>query len=181
MSSKKVAVLLAGELTSGTTEVAQVLGSLTGLPVLNSESFFREIAAEFQESFEYLERISRSGEVDLEKVLEGMAKDRLTEGNVIIEGRCALLAMDGGATLKVFLHKDMADRKKLLASRRGIDEEKAAKELLASDQERSQIIRVRFDAAWTEASLYDLTIDTSKFTHQEAAKLIKAAIDAKQM
>jgi len=178
MSSKKVAVLIAGELASGTTEVAQVLGSLIGLTVLNSESFFREIAAEFQESFQYLERISRSGELDIEKVLEGMAKDRLVEGNVIIEGRSALLVMDGGATLKVFLHKDMADRKKFLASRRGIDEEEAAKELLASDQERSQIMRIRFNTDWTDALLYDLTINTSKLSHQQAAELIKTALDA---
>lgn len=178
MSSKKVVVLVAGELASGTTEVAQVLGSLTSLTVLNSESFFREIAAGFQESFQYLERISKSGEVDLEKVLEGMAKDRLAEGNVIIEGRSALLAMDRGVALKVFLHKDMTDRKKFLASRRGIDEEEAAKELLASDQERSQIMRVRFNADWTNALLYDLTINTSKLTPQQAAQLIKTAVDA---
>jgi len=178
MSSKKVAVLVAGELASGTTEVGQALGSLTGITVLNSESFFREIAAGFQESFQYLEKISKSGEVDLEKVLEGMAKDRLAEGSVIIEGRSALLAMDGGASLSVFLHKDMVDRKKFLASRRDIDEEEAAKELLASDQERSEIMRVRFNADWKDALLYDLTINTSKLTHQQAAHLIKAAMDA---
>jgi cytidylate kinase len=178
MSAKKVTVLIAGELASGTTEVAQLVGSLTGLPVLNSESFFREIAAEFQESFQYLERISRSGEVDLEKVLEGMAKDKLAEGNVIIEGRSALLALDGGATLRVFLHKDMADRRKFLASRRKVSEEEAAKELYASDQERSQLVRARLSADWTNTALYDLTINTSKITHQQAANLIKSALDA---
>jgi cytidylate kinase len=178
MSTKKVTVLIAGQLASGTTEVAQLVGSATGLPVENTGSFFRKIAVEFQESFQYLERISKSGEVDLEKVLEGMAKDRIAEGNVIIEGRSALLAIDSDATLKVFLHKDLADRKRFLMARRGVSEEVALKELAASDQEREHYFRVKFNADWKGSEFYDLTINTSKASHQQAAQLIESALKA---
>lgn len=178
MSKKDVTVLIAGQLASGTTEVAQLVGSSTGLPIENTESFFREIANEFQESFQYLERISKSGEVDLEKVLEGMAKDRIAEGNVIIEGRSALMVVDADVTLKVFLHKDPTDRKNSLTARRGVSEEVATQELAASDQEREHYFRRRFNAEWNNSSFYDLTINTSKMSHQQAAQLIESALKA---
>jgi cytidylate kinase len=176
MSTKKATVLIAGQLASGTTEIAQLVGSSTGLPVENTESFFREIAVEFQESFQYLEHISKSGEVDLEKVLEGMAKDRIAKGNVIIEGRSALLTIDSDVTLKVFLHKDLADRKKFLMARREVNEEEALKELAASDQEREHYFRMRLNADWKSSEFYDLTINTSKVDHQQAAQLIESAL-----
>jgi len=176
MSKKNVTVLIAGQLASGTTEVAQLVGSSTGLPVENTESFFREIANEFQESFQYMERISKSGEVDLEKILEGMAKDRIVEGNVIIEGRSALMVVDSDVTLKVFLHEDQADRRKSISARRGISEEAAAQELTASDQEREHYFRRRFNADWNNSDFYDLTINTSKVNHQQAAQLIESAL-----
>lgn len=176
MSAKKVTVLIAGQLASGTTEIAQLVGSSTGLPVENTESFFRKIAVEFQESFQYLERISKSGEVDLEKVLEGMAKDRIAEGNVIIEGRSALLAIDSDVTLKVFLHKDLADRKRFLMARREVSEEVAMHELTASDQEREHYFRIGLNADWKSSEFYDITINTSKVNHQQAAQLIESAL-----
>ena len=178
MSTKKLTILIAGQLASGTTEVAQLVGSSTGLPVESTESFFRKIAAEFQESFQYLERISKSGEVNLEKVLEGMAKDKIAGGNVIIEGRSALLVVDCDVTLKVFLHKDLADRKKSLMAGRGVSEEEATRELYASDQEREHYFRVRLNADWEDSGFYDLTINTSKVNHQQAAQLIESALKA---
>jgi len=176
MSKKNTTILIAGQLASGTTEVAQLVGSSTGLPVESTESFFREIANEFQESFQYLERISKSGEVDLEKVLEGMAKDRVAEGDVIIEGRSALMVVDSDVTLRVFLHKSPADRKKSLSARREVSEEVAAQELTASDQEREQYFRRRFNADWRNSDFYDLAINTSKVNHQQAAQLIVSAL-----
>jgi len=179
MSKKSTTVLIAGQLASGTTEAAQLVSEQTGLPVYNSESFFREIAAEFQESFQYLEQISRSGEVDLEKVMEGLILDKVREGNLIIEGRAALIAMSTEGALRVFLHKEVTDRQKFLASRRKIDEEEALKELGISDQERATLVRTILNKDWLDSSLYDLTVNTSKLTHQEAAKLIVEAMRSK--
>lgn len=179
MSKKRAVILIAGQLASGTTEVGQLVGGSAGLTVLNTESLFREIAAEFQASFQYLQRISRSGEVDLEKVIEGMVRDKIAEGDVVIEGRAALMGLGSKATLKVFLHKEMTERQKFLAKRREISEEEALRELQVSDQERANLVRTLMDSGWTDVKLYDLTVNTSRVGHQGAAQLVKAALETK--
>ncbi|MCI4439352.1 cytidylate kinase family protein [archaeon] len=165
-------VLICGELGSGTTDVGNKLSKITGLPVYNTEYFFRTIVNEIKVSFEQLAEMEKSGEIDLEGVVRNMVIDKLNEGNAIIEGRSALLGLDKPANLKVFLHKDKEDRIKLVAERRKISLEEAAKEVEFSDKERSERARVLFNVDWTNSKLYDITINTSKISHDEAAEII---------
>ncbi|MGB9758300.1 MAG: AAA family ATPase [Thermoproteota archaeon] len=165
-------MLICGELGSGTTDVGNKLSKITGIPVYNTEYFFRTIVNEIKVSFEQLAEMEKSGEIDLEGVVRNMVIDKLSEGNAIIEGRSALLGLDKPANLKVFLHKDKEDRIKLVAERRKISLEEAAKEVEFSDKERSERARVLFNVDWTNSKLYDITINTSKLSHDEAAEII---------
>jgi len=122
--------------------------------------------------------MEKSGEINLEAILKGLVEDKVAAGNVIIEGRAAMLALDKEVTMKVFLHKVNQGRVTLVASRRGVNIEEAQGDVEFSDRERSDRARLPFGIDWTDGRHYDLTVNTSRFTHAQAAQLVVDALKA---
>jgi len=167
-------VLLPGMLGSGCTSVAQLLAGRLGLRVVNSESIIREIVSERGSSFLEMAAIIRDGEVDLESMIRSVALDYLNEGDVLIEGRTALMLLDRPATIKAFLYADRDFRVKRVAERRGVAVEEAEREVERSDEDRERLVRRLYDRDWLDPNLYDVMLNTSRVGIERVASLIES-------
>ncbi|MGQ9479484.1 MAG: cytidylate kinase-like family protein [Thermoproteota archaeon] len=173
MGKKGPIILLAGELGAGCTEVGEILVNKLGLPVYNTERFIRSLVSSPGLSFQALAEKSLSGEIEIEKVLYSMVLDVINNGPAIIEGRSALLALTYDVDLKVFLYRDWNGRIKHLAERRKTEDVKQMEEdLKASDIDRRSLVERLFHRDWKDPVLYDLMINTSRSSLDEAATII---------
>jgi len=173
---EKVVVLIPGMLGAGCTSVAFELAKRTGLSVVNSERIIREIVSEKRVTFAELAQMARDGEIDLEDLVRNVALDYLNEGNVIVEGRTALMLLDRPVLLKVFLYADKKVRAERVAKRREISLEEAMREVERSDEDRDRLTERLYKKHFTDPSLYDMVLDTTNLSYSDAAALLERLI-----
>lgn len=181
MSRGKPVILIAGELGAGCTEVGELLSQKLGLEVHNTERLIRNLVSSPSLSYKALVDKSISGEIEIEKVLYSMVLDIVNNGPAIIEGRSALMALAHEVDLKVFLYRDMKDRVKHLAERRKTEDLKQIEEdIKASDIDRNSLVEKLFHRNWKDPLLYDLMINTSKISFENAVSLILEALKSRE-
>jgi cytidylate kinase len=117
--------------------------------------------------------MARDGEIDLEDLVRNVALDYLDEGNVIVEGRTALMLLDRPVLLKVFLYADKKVRAERVAKRRGISLEEAMREVERSDEDRDRLTERLYKKHFTDPSLYDMVLDTTNLSYSDAAALLE--------
>ncbi|MBO3769971.1 MAG: cytidylate kinase family protein [Candidatus Brockarchaeota archaeon] len=181
MSRVKPVILIAGELGAGCTEVGELLSQKLGLEVHNTERLIRNLVSSPTLSYKALVDKSISGEIEIEKVLYSMVLDIVNNGPAIIEGRSALMALAHEADLRVFLYRDMNDRVKHLAERRKTEDLKQIEEdIKASDIDRNSLVEKLFHRNWKDPLLYDLMINTSRISFENAVSLILEALESRK-
>lgn len=173
MDRRKPIILIAGELGAGCTEVGELVSRKLGLEIYNTERFIRSIASSPHLSFSVLVEKSRSGEVDVDKILQGMVLDIINNGPAIIEGRSALFGLGHQVDLKVFLYGDLEGRLKHISERRKEEDLKQIeKDIEVSDIDRKSLVGRLFNRDWMDPLLYDIMLNTSRVTYEEAASII---------
>jgi len=181
MNRSRPIILIAGELGAGCTEVGELLSKKIGLEVYNTEKLVRRLASSPSLSFETLVEKSVSGEIEIERILYSMVLDIVNNGPAIVEGRSALMALTHDADLKVFLYGDLKDRIEHLAERRKHEDQRQLEEdIKASDIDRSSLVEKLFHKNWRDPLLYDLMINTSKISYEEAVSLIIRALEGRR-
>jgi len=171
---RKNVILVAGMLGAGCTETAEKLSKKLNMDYINSEKVFREIVAQERISFAELSLRARSGEIDIEDVVKSVVEDHVSEGSVIIEGRVALLVLGNpNVDVKIFLWAPKEFRARRIAERRKVSIEEALVNIEESDEERKQLVRRLYKRDWLDADLYDIVINTSKWTFDEVAEIIE--------
>lgn len=100
-------------------------------------------------------------------------------GNVVILGRGGFKVLAGLAdTVNVFVRASDSVRAARIAGRDGIDVGEAAELIKADDELRARFVRLFYSADWTDASNFDLVVDTSEISDEQAVKLIAEAVVA---
>ena len=167
-------ILLPGQLGAGCTETAEKLAKKLGLEIVNSQRVIREIVAQDRLSFEDLERAALSGEIDLEDTVKSVVLDHISEGNVVIEGRVAFLVLDNPKVdVKVFLWAPTDFRAKRVSKRRGVSLEEARNAIEESDEDRKSLVYRLYKKDWLDADLYDIVVNTSKWTFDEITEIVE--------
>lgn len=91
----------------------------------------------------------------------------------VIVGRCADYALsDNPSCLNVFIRSDMEDRIKRISKRLDITENKAKDMCIKKDKQRSSYYNYYTSKKWGDARSYDLCINTSKVSVDDAVDLI---------
>lgn len=111
----------------------------------------------------------------LARVLRGVAR----RGGVIILGRGATILLRGEAALSVRLVAGMDERIRFLCEQDQISEREARAKIDKSDRERHGFVRHFFHADINNATLYDIVINTGRFTPEACIELILAALKAR--
>lgn len=101
-------------------------------------------------------------------------------GSCVIIGRCANYVLrEYQHTLNVFIHANLAFRKKRAVELYGIPEKKIEDFLHKQDKHRAHYRSFYTDQKWNCAENYNLTIDSSKFGIEGAVDLIITAANIK--
>ena len=99
------------------------------------------------------------------------------KGACVIVGRCAdYVLRERKDCLKVFIHADRDSRLRRAVEKYGIDPAKVSDFLTKKDKQRASYYNFYTNKKWDSMQNYDLTIDSSVFTSEQAVELIiKAA------
>ena len=104
-----------------------------------------------------------------QKVIEGAAATR----NVVIAGHGANFALYGRpGVFSVFIHKPKSQRVTTLMQRDGIGRDEAEKQVNQNDHDRAHYVKTFYHHHWHDASHYQLAIDTSVISPEQAVNLI---------
>ncbi len=103
----------------------------------------------------------------------------------VIVGRCADYALANNPdVINVFVHADLEDRIKIVSKRLDLTENKAKDMILKNDKQRASYYNYYTSKKWGDTSSYDLTINTSKISVDNAVDLIldfRKYMDAKKV
>ena len=172
-------IAICGELGAGCTEVGQILSKRLGLRCINSADIIRSIVSNFRESFREFERHVQSGEVNLDKMIDGKTDELLELGETIVEGRSGFMLLDNKDVFKALLIAPQTRRVEHIAKRRNITVEEAKEALRESDSERKHMVEKLFKKEWLDPHNYDMVINTGLRSREEVADLIIKAIQKK--
>jgi len=78
--------------------------------------------------------------------------------------------------IKIFLNASFEDRAKHVAERRGISLEEAKEDVERSDEDRRSLLKRFLKKDSVDASLFDLTINTSSKSYSKIADILAEAI-----
>lgn len=128
---------------------------------------------EFVESFSTAPYVSEIGYVHhLTRTLKALA----AEGGCIIVGRGAPHILAAETTLRVRVVARLEDRVAAMSHDLGVSAQEAAHQVEKRDRDRSLFVKHNFHKDVTDAQLYDLVLNASRFTVPEGAEIIVAAL-----
>ncbi len=166
---------ICGELGAGCTEVGQILAKKLGIRCVNSADLVRGLVTNFGEDFEEFEQHVRSGEIDMDKMIDAKIDEVLSGGETIVEGRSAFMLLNNRDVFKVLLVAPPTNRAEHIARTRTITVKEAQDAIQTSDTERRHMVERLFKKDWLNPLNYDLIINTETMNHEEIANLIEVA------
>jgi cytidylate kinase len=102
--------------------------------------------------------------------------------DVVIVGRGAtVLLSDVPSALHINMFAPVERRVEVVMAREGVSRPLAEQIVRESDQDRAGYMRYLFDRDWMDPLLYDIMINTSVVTHEQACELIAEAAHAKEL
>ena len=103
-------------------------------------------------------------------------KKAAADGPCVIIGRCAdYILREHENCLNVFVHANKEDRIRRSVMKKDCEERKAADFVTKKDKERANSYNFYSNKRWDDLQNYDITIDTSRFTVDEAVELLMDA------
>ncbi len=100
-------------------------------------------------------------------------KKAAESGSCVIIGRCAdYILRDFPHCLNVFIHADKAARVARIVAKNLCEEKKAPDFITKKDKQRANYYNFYSNKRWDDLSNYNLTLDTSKFTIEQAVEMI---------
>ncbi len=188
-----VSVTLMREAGTPGTSIAHEVGTRLGWQVYDYELLER-IANELGLRLSLLESVDERQKGWLTECLEAFgSKPHLSEstyvrhliqtvlslgalGRCVIVGRGSAFILPGAQTLRVRLVGDLQDRIALVAQRRGLSREEAARWVEQTERERERFSRDHFRKDISNPHHYDLMLNSSRWSVSECADLIVDAV-----
>lgn len=100
-------------------------------------------------------------------------KKAASEGPCVVIGRCAdYILRDHDNCLNVFIHARKEDRIQRTLAKKECEERKAPDFVTKKDKQRANYYNFYSNKRWDDLQNYDITIDTSRFTLDEAVELL---------
>jgi CMP/dCMP kinase len=175
---------------AGASELAQMLSSRLGFRVVGSELLSMaaqssgmdltkiERVYEQRPSFQDLRIYREQSEKYVQavhKVLDELAK----EGNIIVIGRGANLALlNYRNVFNLRVVADMDVRVRRIMERERLGEVDARRKITDADYAREAYYRYLYNVMPDDPAIYDIILNTSRMTMEEAAAMVTAAFEA---
>jgi cytidylate kinase len=190
-------IALSREAGSGGILIAREVGRRLNWPVYDHE-LLDCLAKDLQVDVDQLESVDeRRGSWLVECVQAFAAASTVTEvtyfrrllrlllalgahGECILVGRGATVVLPVESTLRLRLVASRQDRIALIGRERGLNPTEAARYVDSTDRERRRFIKDHFGKDLTDPLLYDLILNTSRFSVEECAEMIIEALQRLQ-
>ena len=102
-------------------------------------------------------------------ILQEMAE----KSDCVIVGRCAdYILREHANCMNVFVHANKEDRIRRSVAKKDCEERKAADFVTKKDKQRANYYNFYSNKRWDDLQNYDITIDTSRFSLDEAVELL---------
>jgi cytidylate kinase len=173
--ASELARMLAGRLGFRVVdeELLQMAAERSGMDLAKIERVYEQRPS-FQDLRVYRER-SEKYITAVNEVLEGLAR----AGSVIIVGRGANLALlNHRSVFNLRVVADVAVRVRRVMQREGLDETEARRRISESDYAREAYYRYLYNVMPDDPAIYDMILNTSRVTMEEAAAMVTAAFEA---
>ena len=103
-------------------------------------------------------------------------KEAAADGPCVIIGRCAdYILREHENCLNVFVHANKEDRIRRSVMKKDCEERKAADFVTKKDKQRANYYNFYSNKRWDDLQNYDITLDTSRFTVDEAVDILMDA------
>jgi len=167
-------ITISGLPGSGTTTVAKLLSNELALDVISAGEMFREIAKEKSLPLEQFSKLAEDNE-DLDRwVDEKQEKEALKRENVIVEGRLSGFFVPH-ADLKIWLKAPVEVRARRVAGRENITYEEALSAMKSREQSEYTRYEKYYGIHLDDLSIYDLIIDSSRWSENDIVEMILVA------
>lgn len=196
---KQIIISIGREFGSGGHVIAKKLAEHYNIPLYNKE-LFAEIAKEGKYSEGMVERFDEKPlnifftpmpvggntmpfehEIAISQFNFIRKKANEEKESFVIVGRCAEgILMDNPHLSSVFILADTDSKAKRVMEREGLDEKQALAKMKKVDKMRKSYHNFYCDNKWGDSRSYDLCINTSKISIDEAVKLIIQYVDSKK-
>ncbi len=168
-------ITISGPPGSGKSTLAKSLSSRLGMELISVGDIFRKQAEDRCMSLEEFGLLAKQNE-DIDRKLDEEQKKIANEkDNLILEGRLSGFLVD--ANLKVWLKAPFEVRAERIARR----EEKPINRAKAETLEREKCEKERYlryyNIDTNDLSVYDLVIDSSRWSAEEISEIVAKAID----
>jgi len=168
-----VIVTISGTPGSGKSTVAKLLEKKLGIKYVYSGMLFRKQAEKYNMSLEKFGKYCEEHK-EIDNELDKQQIKLLKKGNIILEGRLSgwLAYKNNIKAFKVLLDTNIDTRAKRIVKREKGSVEKRKKEIV--ERERSEAVRYKkyYDIDLTDASIYDVIIDTGDLKQDEIVDFI---------
>lgn len=168
-------ITISGLPGSGTTTVAKLLSRELSMELISAGEMFRQIANEKNLKLEQFSKLAENNDDFDRGIDEKQGEEAMKRPNVIVEGRLSGFFVPD-ADLKIWLKAPVEVRAKRIAGREGIAYEEALYAM--KNRERSENMRYEkyYGINLDDLSIYDLVIDSSKWSEKDIVAMIKVAV-----
>ena len=169
-------IAISGPAGSGKTTYAKRLAKELGLRYVSAGQLFRKMAKERNLSLVEFGKIAEK-DFDIDKEIDRRTLEEAKKGNVVLDGRLTAWVTRDIADLKILLTAPLEVRVKRIAKRDNKDYDEVFRETV--EREKSELKRYKtiYEANPYDISLYDVVLNTNKFTIEAAVRILKKIVE----
>ncbi|TXT53715.1 MAG: Cytidylate kinase [Candidatus Thorarchaeota archaeon] len=172
----KRVITLSGLHGTGKSSVADGIAEIFGLRRVSAGQIFRQMAEERNMSLEEFSQFAEGNEA-IDRLLDDTLRSESQKGNAILDGQLAAWMAGENADLHIFLTAPLKVRVQRIADRDNTDYNFALQETRAREQSEQERYMQYYNIDVTDLSIYDLIINTEKYTLEEVISLVQHAIE----
>lgn len=168
-------ITISGPPGSGKSTLSRILSARMGMELISIGDIFRKQAEQRCMSLEEFGLLAKSDEGIDSKLDEEQKRIAEVKDNIVLEGRLSGFLVD--ADLKVWLKAPAGVRAERIAKRENKSVSSATLEILEREQcERERYLKY-YNIDIKDLSIYDLVIDSSKWSPEEIGEIVVKATD----
>jgi cytidylate kinase len=167
-------ITISGLPGSGTTTVAKLLSTELSMELISAGEMFRQIANEKKLQLEHFNKLAENNDDFDTQIDEKQGEEAMKRENVIVEGRLSGFFVPD-ADLKIWLKAPVEIRARRIAAREGITYEAALSAMKNRESSENKRYEKYYGIDLGDLSIYDLVIDSSRWSERDIVKMIKVA------